>query len=553
MEIVRISILYSPFSPMHTLIIGLDGATFDWVLPLAQRGLLPNLHKLIETGSWGRLASTVPPFTATAWSSFSTGQNPGAHGIISFQERDQFNYDVAGSGFVNAERFGLMLWDALSQQGQRSAVVNVPMSYPPRPLNGVMITGMLTPPDSGFTYPPELAKELDNYRIDVDFVREGEGFRQGGFPSKQEMMAQIRPIQAERTALCEKMLSDEAWDAFMVVYTGTDRVSHFFWDDLMALAENKPAPDEQIRDEVVAFLREMDEGIGKLLAHTDSETAIYVISDHGFGYAPTQRCFLNVWLEQNGWLKARESKQGFDLEALRVRIGRNPRLKKLIQAVVPTGAQMKAREVSESVSGELFDWSQTLAFTVPIYFQVCGIELNTVGNHREGVLVAGSEEYERVRSEIMEKASGFPAIERISRREDLFDGEHVNQFPDLIVELDPDFVPMTSLASSELTELGPPPFREGEHRWDGVFIAAGDGIRQQPDIKNLRLLDVTPTLLHGAGLAIPEQFDGIVLQEIFEGENQPVYQKFEVPDSGKSQSTSSDALADRLRGLGYIE
>ena len=142
-----------------TFVIGLDGGTFDLLLPLMEQGLLPTLKSAMQRGAWGRLNSTIPPFTATAWSSFITGQNAGKHGILSFQERDAFNYDLVGSGFLNATHHELTLWEVLSQLGQTVGVVNVPFTYPIRPVNGYMISGMMTPSGVPFTYPAELADE----------------------------------------------------------------------------------------------------------------------------------------------------------------------------------------------------------------------------------------------------------------------------------------------------------------------------------------------------------------------------------------------------------
>ena len=95
------------------LVIGLDGATFDLLQPLMDAGHLPNLGAMMHRGSWGRLDSTIPPFTAAAWSTLATGQNPGQHGVLSFRKRDRFNYDRQGSGFVDARQLGTTIWEIM--------------------------------------------------------------------------------------------------------------------------------------------------------------------------------------------------------------------------------------------------------------------------------------------------------------------------------------------------------------------------------------------------------------------------------------------------------
>ena len=65
----------------RVLVIGLDGATFDILRPLAEEGWLPNIGRLMREGVCGELTSTIPPITAAAWTSFATGKNARKHGL----------------------------------------------------------------------------------------------------------------------------------------------------------------------------------------------------------------------------------------------------------------------------------------------------------------------------------------------------------------------------------------------------------------------------------------------------------------------------------------
>src|SRR4030065_27001 len=76
----------------RVLCIGLDGATFDLIKPFIAQGKLPTFKKLMDSGAWSELRSTVPPVTASAWSSFMTGKNPGAHGLFDFMQRRNGSY-----------------------------------------------------------------------------------------------------------------------------------------------------------------------------------------------------------------------------------------------------------------------------------------------------------------------------------------------------------------------------------------------------------------------------------------------------------------------------
>jgi len=263
-----------------TIVIGLDGATFDILLPLIEMGHMPHLQALMARGSWGRLNSTIPPFTATAWSSFITGMNPGEHGVLSFQKRDTYNYDLRGNGFVNATRFEQTLWELFNEASWSTGVVNVPLTYPARPIDGYMITGMLTPPGAqDFTHPSGLKLDIDkDYLVDVEFIRDGQKFRQSGFPDKMDMLMQIKNMTAIRVQTCLDLLKTKPTDFFMVVFTGTDRISHFFWDDLNKIIKgSNDTISSPIIDGLLAYFHELDKGIEQLITAVGDKATVLMI------------------------------------------------------------------------------------------------------------------------------------------------------------------------------------------------------------------------------------------------------------------------------------
>jgi predicted AlkP superfamily phosphohydrolase/phosphomutase len=134
------------------IVIGLDGATLDLILPWVQKGLLPNFQRIIKKGIWGHLTSTIPPFTAPAWTSFMTGKNPGKHGIYDFMVREPGTYTSSSvnASFCDADS----LWRIIGSEGKKVGVINVPMTYPPEEVNGFLISGMLTPSNTDtFSHP----------------------------------------------------------------------------------------------------------------------------------------------------------------------------------------------------------------------------------------------------------------------------------------------------------------------------------------------------------------------------------------------------------------
>ena len=144
-------------SETKVVVIGLDGGTLDLMIPWIEEGKLPAFSKIKQKGSYGKLRSTTPYYSAPAWVSMVTGVQPGKHGIYDF-----FRTDTPKKRIVNSQyRKAPALWKMLTENGKQSIIVNVPGTFPPEKIDGVMITGLLTPSlDSTYTYPSSIKKDL---------------------------------------------------------------------------------------------------------------------------------------------------------------------------------------------------------------------------------------------------------------------------------------------------------------------------------------------------------------------------------------------------------
>ncbi|HVQ12817.1 MAG TPA: alkaline phosphatase family protein, partial [Vicinamibacterales bacterium] len=74
------------------IVVGLDGQDPKLTDRFMQEGLLPNFERLARMGCYRRLRTTFPSLSPVAWSSFSTGTNPGRHNIFDFLDRDRQTY-----------------------------------------------------------------------------------------------------------------------------------------------------------------------------------------------------------------------------------------------------------------------------------------------------------------------------------------------------------------------------------------------------------------------------------------------------------------------------
>src|ERR1051325_353851 len=225
------------------VIIGLDGATLRVLLPWIEARLLPSLQRLMERGSWGTLESIVPAITPPAWTSFFTGRNPGKHGIFNFTASDPGQREdlrLVSTRDICCDT----LWDMLGSEGKRVGVMNVPMSYPVRKVNGFMISCMYTPRSVGVsTHPQEMAAELGAYqtseRLRIKVPPNHRKYKTQALAYLDEI-ARVTDLHSN-TAL--RLMKSKSWDVFAVVFMTLDRMQHFFWRYLVdphSLRKPKP-------------------------------------------------------------------------------------------------------------------------------------------------------------------------------------------------------------------------------------------------------------------------------------------------------------------------
>lgn len=131
--------------------LGIDGATWSFIDPFIEVGELPNLKRLKEEGAYGALRSISCYVSPPAWTTMLSGYLPEKTGVYTFGKWDGFRQEFTS---VNSDDIAVpLIWDVASHGGRKVGVFNVPMTYPARPVNGVMVTGLMTPIDMGD--PPE--------------------------------------------------------------------------------------------------------------------------------------------------------------------------------------------------------------------------------------------------------------------------------------------------------------------------------------------------------------------------------------------------------------
>ena len=282
----------------RVLVIGLDGVPFSLVSRWASEGRMPNVARLIREGVAGDLASTMPPTSGPAWSSFATGMNPGKTGIYDFLYRRPGSYVFPP---VNTSlRDGRSVWRLLSDAGKRVVVVNVPISYPVEPVNGVLISGWLTPYfATDFTYPADVGAEIrqivGDYRI-YPAETFSEGRRESFFTACDQLLAMLTETNLH-------LMRTREWDFFLTVYFDTDRILHQLWHYLDAGHPWRGLREVSDRSEPVKrYFERLDRDIGRLVAEAGPDARVVMMSDHGMGRA-SRFIVLNNLLLDTGFMK----------------------------------------------------------------------------------------------------------------------------------------------------------------------------------------------------------------------------------------------------------
>jgi predicted AlkP superfamily phosphohydrolase/phosphomutase len=514
----------------RVFIIGIDGGTWDILTPRLERGLMPHFRALLDGGTWGTLLSTIPPFTIPAWASFFTGTNPGKHGVRGFFQVGPGDYEDRGESALVTSRniAGTPLWEHLSRNDLRAGYVNVPLTYPVSEVKGFMISGMLTPPGSkNFTFPRTLADYLDDYVIDIGhFDDDNELSSKLNQRNRAELLDEILYMQERRAANCVRLLKIfPDLDFFMVVFTGFDRVCHAFWDYLSgpenASLESRPAVDKIIREKINLYFSALDSSLGKILDFRDEQTLCFVVSDHGFGQAPAKEIYLNNWLREKGLLQLRSGVKNIaDVRYWLAKTGFNKERAKKWLGGLPLGKWNQKLERRVKGRPSLIEWEKTRAFATPLYTFTCGVTINLKGQKPRGI-VEPKGEYEQLREflgrelpNLADPETGEKIVDRVFRREDVFQGPHAESFPDLVVIFKKDYS-VTQQISNSVFKKRTASRRSGDHVREGIFAANGKSVRKGRLSRDVDIVDLLPTCLDVFDLPLPAELDGRVLQEIF--------------------------------------
>jgi predicted AlkP superfamily phosphohydrolase/phosphomutase len=523
---------------------------------------MPNLAQLMATGSSRRLRSVIPTISPPAWTTFITGKNPGRHGTFDFMRRGDSNYELQ-SDWNDLPTLGT-LFNWVGRSGRKVGVMNVPLTFPPEPVNGFMISGVGGALEWEFVYPPELKEDIlaQGYRIDNPVIYE-EG-------NDDKYLATALETTRIRAQVALNLMRSQPWNLFMIVFMNIDQVLSFMWHHM---DENHPRWDAAVspkyKNTVLELHQYLDTVLGEMMAIAGDEATVVVASDHGMGPL-YKEVFLNAWLEEKGYLVRKRSsptrnayyslarKLGFSRQNIWRHIGRartqaaKKKLPKRLHALVP-----------EEHSGltDVVDWSKTTAYS---FGNVGQIFINLAGREPQGIVQPGAH-YEEVVSELIrdlqtfvDPADGQPVVDHIFRREELYDGPHFDRAPDInVVMRDYGYITQAHREFAQNEMIRPSDNMSGFHRREGIFVMKGKHVKTAV-LPSADIIQVTPTILYDFGLPLADDMDGRPMLDIY-SETYVNQNAIKYTPSLNSVATERELTAEQqktlhkqLEALGYL-
>ncbi|MBX7166674.1 MAG: alkaline phosphatase family protein [Pirellulales bacterium] len=535
------------------LILGLDGATYDVLLPLAEAGVMPNLRTLLRTAALANLNSTRPAITPTAWSTFLTGCGPELHGVFDYRRLDCSHSALCLQQARDLRRPSFLA-RALSC-GAEVISLNVPMTAALDDPRGLIVGGIDWPSAEAALAPyPDFRHALRRRGIELslDTIWERP-------PESLDELA-IRVAATERDFLdrsAAARVADEQrpdWRLLLVQFQALDALQHRAWHLLAGVGGQAPTAWSQVLRRAFVAL---DAAVGELLELAQRRGAgAMVLSDHGFGPF-REKISMPELLRRRGLLYDQTWSQGFLFR------GHRSWLKLRKWARRHLSRDGSAASVKKSLAGLLpCDWRRTVAFSAHCNLGAL-VYLHGARRFGEGPLVTPAQE-EQVAAEVLAALgearhpdTDEPLFSEVFRSAQRFDCDPVEHgWPDIIG------IPADGFHTRHRFDRGhklmrPDPSLTGTHRAAGVLMLDVPGAAGG-EMHEAEMRDVAPTILRLLGLPGGEEMQGQVLTgmcpsllfDARQGTLPPSSQPLSLPDNAVDEEA---AILARLRNLGYLD
>ena len=454
------------------LLIGFDGISPTFIEQLIGENLLPTFKKISEEGVSGSLMTTIPPVSAPAWSTIVTGMTPGNHGVFDFITPQKEGAGLKVKIHDSSSLRGKAVWDIAGLYGKKSVVINVPLTFPAYPINGVMVSGFPSPLNRLVATPREaeeqLTRDYPEYRIDVNISNKNYDLL-----DKDEFIEETYRVMNQKAEMAQHLIQSTDWDLFYVVFTMTDRFQHVFWPYSDDSYPWQLKEREKYRDVLKNVYRRIDEITAELMDKVDEDTYVFIISDHGFE-SLRSKVSIRRWLQENGYIE-KSGKRG----------SRFNQLKKVYKLVSRLGIDVMG--LFKMMPG----FVQNMFLSDKINHLPGGVFFDNVGIDPEGL---DREEMRERLLELEDPETGERVVHSVFFRDELYRGRYAMNTVDMMIVPHAGYV-LLERQQEELFEKTP--YATGTHVSNvcrkGVFYLHGRNVKNTSATVNG--FDIAPTIL----------------------------------------------------------
>ena len=500
--------------------IALDAAESSLIEKWIDEGYLNNLALLRSKGKFGKLSSSAEWLAGSTWPTFYTGTLPGDHGFYHYLQwkNDKMVYERPGPEWINAIPFWRCLGNDL-----RVVAVDIPLTFPPTPFNGVEISGWAS---HDRIYPTSSFPKQKIDWVIRNFGKSPINTEVGGLLEIDELLnikdGLIRANQKE-TDLVKSLITREEWDLFLCCFTSTHRAGHKFWDITNIKGNFSEKQKIQFKNALKDIYQSCDNSIGEIINCINEDITVLIFSLHGMGANTTladkilPQMIANILNPEN---KKNKEKNKNIIKTIRKAIPLEIRAK--IRKLLPFWLQDKMTAYWR-MGG--IDWEKTTAFNLLSDLQGY-IRINLKEREKKGIIEEGVE-YNELCNKLIEGIKSFkdeqtlePVAEHIETSENLFDrGPGFDNLPDVLVKWKfkpvANFTRIVSNVYGELEWPWPgknPDGRSGNHRPDGFLLAVGENFKMNSTFeKKYHIIDIAPTILELLNVQKPKEMIGGII------------------------------------------
>lgn len=278
----------------RVVVLSVNGMELDVIRPLLLEGKMPNLSSMIKKGAYGKLRTVSAPNCPRVFSTMFTGTKPEENGVTGF---------IVGGITANTHMLKEEpIWSMLSKKGVTVGMANVPATFPVMPVNGYMISGMLTRGKNcedgvlcapklseveggDAVYPPalkaELLKNVGDFYIDCERMPSAEDLKGHESATIDAWLRKVQLIRDQQTQLFDYLLDHHPTEFTWLGQSCEDRTGHWLYPIAPYNAGYNPKINairtDAFPDQYIAF----DKVLGAVLQHIDENTYVIIVSDHG--------------------------------------------------------------------------------------------------------------------------------------------------------------------------------------------------------------------------------------------------------------------------------